>query len=76
MELALGTVVSVEAVADACCVIAKTAARAVTASLVTEALKHIRSRWAFNKGAIRSTATQIAKTSNVLLSIPRGGIIS
>jgi hypothetical protein len=74
LELAHLAIVAVEARACSGGIIAKSAARAVTSSLISESLHDITARGAFNKGAIRTTASNITNTSDVLLGVPRGGV--
>ena len=74
LELALLAVVAVKACASTGGIIAQSAARAVTSSLISESLHDIRARGAFNKGAIRTTASNITNTSDVLLRVPRGAV--
>lgn len=74
LELTSGSVVTVEALADAARVVAQPSTGAIASRLVTEPLHHIRTGGALNERAIRSTTTQITNTSHVLLSIPRLGV--
>lgn len=71
LHLALGSIESREATALTSGVVAETTARAVTSSLVTIAVKWIRSAGAFLELASRSSVSRITQASNVLHGIPR-----
>lgn len=72
--LALGSIVSREALADTGRVVASSTTRAVTSLSVTVTLEHISTGWALNQRAIRAAATKIADASNVLLRVPGSGV--
>jgi len=74
LVLALGAEVASEALAETSRVVADTAARAVTALLVTVAKEHVRSRWAFLKGAVRATVAQVTNAANMLHGVPRSSV--
>ena len=71
LELALGAVVAVEAVANTGGVVTEAAARAVAAGLVAIAVEHVGARGAFDERAVRAAPTQIANAPDVLLRVPR-----
>jgi len=68
--LALGTEVSLEALAEAGGVVADATARAVSAKVVAFAKKYITTRGALLKGAIRTTSTNITDATDVLERVP------
>ena len=72
--LALGTVVTREALADTRGVIASSTTRAVTSLGVTVSLENISTGRALHQRTVRATTTQITHTSDVLLGVPRGGV--
>ena len=60
-----------EAVASSRSIIAKTTARAITASLVTRSLHDVRTRGTFHKRAVRATTADVAHAPHMLVVIPR-----
>lgn len=74
LVFATSAVVTREALADTSAVVTETTAGAVTARLVTKSLHHISTRGTLDERAIGTTATQIAHTSYVLLSVPGAGV--
>jgi len=74
LVLALGAKITMEARAGTSGVVADTTARAISAGSVTQTLKRVSARGALNLRAVRATATDIANTTDVHLSIPRGGV--
>lgn len=66
LELALGAVVTVEAVADSSSVVAQTAAGTIATRLVTITLEHVGPRGALNQRAVRPTPPKIADAPHVL----------
>lgn len=74
LVLALGAVVAVEAVADAITVVAETSAGAIAAGFIAVSLENIRTRGAFVKGAVRTSASKVTDAANLLLSVPGSSV--
>merc|ERR1711988_624302 len=74
LRLALGAEVTLEALAEAGGVIAKTTAGAIAAKVVALAKEDVTAGRAFLKGAVRTTGTKVANAADFLKGIPRLGV--
>ena len=65
-----------EATAGSCTIITDSSARAISSRLAAITPHNIRARRALNQGAIRASSSQIANASDMLVVVPRSGVLA